>query len=369
VRQSLERELGVSLEDHQWIQATLLVSMGGLGLRRVETHSPGAYIASLGASSDIMEEIVGRKVEMETKVVRLVDLINSLSGEGELTPEGALASTQQVISHTLDQHQVKLLQEVLTDERDKARVNSVGMLRAGDWLNAAPVRALGLHLRPKEFTAAVKYRLGIPVYPSADPCIACGEDSDKFGDHAIGCGKEGERIYRHNVIRDAIYETAKQASLAPAKEQSALLPGSQAKPADVYIPGWANGRDAALDVTVVSSLQKELKKRAAAEVGSAAVRRHSDKMTKYFRDCDREGIQFFPIVVEALGGWHSDAAAAVSKLARQLASHTGREEEETTRYLFQRLSLLLMRGNAALILNRTPFHVSAEVDGDQDFDT
>jgi hypothetical protein len=79
----------------------------------------------------------------------------------------------------------------------------------------------------------------------------------------------------------------------------------------------------ALDVTVVSSLQKELRKRAAAEVGSAAARRHGDKNTKYFRDSDREGIQFLPIVVEALGGWHSDAAAAVSKLARQLASHTG----------------------------------------------
>ena len=71
--------------------------------------------------------------------------------------------------------------------------------------------------------------------------------------------------------------------------------------------------------------------------------------------CDREEIQFFPIVVEALGGWHKDAAAALSKLARQLASHTGRRDEETTRYLFQRLGLLLMRGNAALILNRTPF--------------
>jgi hypothetical protein len=70
---------------------------------------------------------------------------------------------------------------------------------------------------------------------------------------------------------------------------------------------------------------------------------------------------------KASGGWHSDAAAAVSKLARQLASHTGREEE-TTKHLFQRLSLLLMRGNAALILNRTPIHVAAEVDGDQDFD-
>ena len=56
-----------------------------------------------------------------------------------------------------------------------------------------------------------------------------------------------------------------------------------------------------------------------------------------------------------MGGWHKDAAAALSKLARQLASHTGRRDEETTRYLFQRLGLLLMRGNAALILNRTPF--------------
>ena len=91
-------------------------------------------------------------------------------------------------------------------------------------------------------------------------------------------------------------------------------------------------------------------------------------MRKHFRDCD--GNQFFALVVEALVGWHTDAAAAVPKLARQLASHTGRrEEEETTRCLFQGLSLLLMRGNAALIQNRTPFHVEAEVDGDKDFDT
>ena len=66
-------------------------------------------------------------------MVRLVDPINSLSGEGELTPEGALASTTQ--------YQVKLLQGGLLDERDKARVNSVGMLEAGDWLNAAPVHS------------------------------------------------------------------------------------------------------------------------------------------------------------------------------------------------------------------------------------
>ena len=39
VSQSLERELGISLEDHQCIQATLPVSMGGFRWRRVETYS------------------------------------------------------------------------------------------------------------------------------------------------------------------------------------------------------------------------------------------------------------------------------------------------------------------------------------------
>ena len=88
-------------------------------------------------------------------------------------------------------------------------------------------------------------------------------------------------------------------------------------------------------------------------------------MTKYFNYCDGEGIQCFPVVMEFLGGWHADAVATVSKLARQLASHT----EETSRHLFLRLGLLLMLGNAALILNRTPSHFDAVVDGDLDFDT
>ena len=73
-------------------------------------------------------------------------------------------------------------------------------------------------------------------------CMWRGVDSDAYGDHAVGCGKEGERIFRHNILRDAIHQTAKQASLTrtPAKEQSAPLPESQAKPADVFIPGWSN---------------------------------------------------------------------------------------------------------------------------------
>ena len=55
-------------------------------------------------------------------------------------------------------------------------------------------------------------------------------------------------------------------------------------------------------------------------------------------------------------------------MGRQLASHTGGDEEDTVRFLSQKLSILLMRGNAALILNQTPRFVCAAVDRDLDYD-
>ena len=150
------------------------------------------------------------------------------------------------------------------------------------------------------------------------------------------------------------------------KEENSLLPGSAEKPADVYIPGWSNGRDAALDVSVVSPLQIQLVKRAAEETGSAAGKRFQEKLNKYHTPCKNEGIDFIPVVVETLGGWHEESEKVIIKLARQLSTQSGQRYEETSRHLFQRLSILLTRGNAALITNRIPTSVDPVIDGDLD---
>ena len=62
---------------------------------------------------------------------------------------------------------------------------------------------------------ATKYRLGLPVFDSAGPCPACLRQSDVHGDHAMCCGSGGERISRHNNLKDAIYQTAVAAGLGP----------------------------------------------------------------------------------------------------------------------------------------------------------
>ena len=64
------------------------------------------------------------------------------------------------------------------EERERARLLSVTLDHAGDWLNSPPIKALGLHLRAQEFVLCLKYRLGLPVYDSAGPCPACLRFSD-----------------------------------------------------------------------------------------------------------------------------------------------------------------------------------------------
>ena len=115
---------------------------------------------------------------------------------------------------------------------------------------------------------------------------------------------------------------------------------------------------------MVSPLQALLVKKAAEEAGSAASKRYKDKLTKkYHQPCDREGIHFIPVVVETMGGWHPESASVLSKLARQLAAQTGVTNEETTRHFFQRLSILLVKGNSSLIMRRMSICTDARVDG------
>jgi hypothetical protein len=238
--------------------------------------------------------------------------------------------------------------------RDQARMASLGLPHAGDWLNALPSPSLGLHLRPEEFVTAARLRLGAPVFQTAGPCPACQEHSDAEGDHALCCAYQGERIARHNHLRDTLYKTAVSAALGPTREGRFLLPGNDRRPADLLIPHWTGGRDSALDVTVTHPLRPTVLAGAAAEPGFAAEAAYKRKMADSAEDCRREGIVFLPMAAESLGGWHPVAVQQGEKLASALARHTGEDERVASRQLWQRLGVTLQKGNTALVLNRTP---------------
>ena len=118
----------------------------------------------------------------------------------------------------------------------------------------------------------------MPVFTSEGPCPACLRFSDALGDHALCCGTGGDRISRHNHLRDALFDTAAAAGLGPVKEGRFLLPGADRRPADVFLPNWTGGLDAALDVTVVHSLQDATVAGAADTAGHALSFAYERKM-------------------------------------------------------------------------------------------
>ena len=275
-REALVRILGSPVTDQQWQQAKLPVAMGGLGLRAAVDHAPAAYVSSFLSSKSLVSQLLsntqqqaevdeaeldGAQADLDEAPIpgNLMEALKTrLEVETEVTMDFLHGQTQKQLSAAIDlSNQNRLKNQVQADgqQREVARLACLTMPHSGDWLNCPPVVALGLRIPATEFILAVKYRLGMPVFGSDGPCPACNRPSDKYGDHALNCGYSGERITRHNLLRDAIFDVASSAALSPVKDGRFLLPGADRRPADVFIRGWAGGQDAAYDVTVINPLQ------------------------------------------------------------------------------------------------------------------
>ena len=126
---------------------------------------------------------------------------------------------------------------------------------AGDWLNVVPSPALDLSSHDQEFLFYPLYWLGLQMFGEGLGCPVCQVDADLFGDHQVGCGGNCDRILRHNFLRGAVFSAAQSAAIVPRREVPSLVPGFWSRSADIYLSCWKRGRPAALDITVISTLQ------------------------------------------------------------------------------------------------------------------
>ena len=141
-----------------------------------------------------------------------------------------------------------------SDLRFKALCVSTSLPHSGDWLRAIPSPALGLHLQDWEFHLCLLYWLGVPMVEKGSQCPLCLAATDSFGDHFIACGGNGDRILRHNSVRDVLFSAAKSAALSPRKKVPSLIPNLISRPADIFPPCFTRTRPAAIDVSIISPL-------------------------------------------------------------------------------------------------------------------
>src|SRR5947199_1256529 len=97
--------------------------------------------------------------------------------------------------------------------------------------------------------------LSVPLAWMVLILFSLGEQTlDLQGDHALCCKKSGDRITRHNRLRNLIF---KLGLLAPEMEKLGLLgvtDRSRRRPGDVSIKNWSLHRGLAIDVAVTCPL-------------------------------------------------------------------------------------------------------------------
>ena len=176
---------------------------------------------------------------------------------------------QRQLIAMVDESVQRSLNDMAESKRDQPHLQSLSLLNASVWLFAVTSPSLGLV--PPEFRTAVLYGVGRPAFPYDGLCGDCGQHTSKnYGDHEVGCAFHGERIARHNHLRDVISSTAQSANLGLLLEERDLIPGGD-QPANILLSNHAVGQHEAVDVCIVSSLQAQLIDRAAVEPGYALV--------------------------------------------------------------------------------------------------
>lgn len=142
--------------------------------------------------------------------------------------------------------------------------------------------------------------------------------------------------------------TSKATHLDLKKELPNLVPGSIAKPADVYLPLWKRGKSAAIDVTVISLLQATRAHRYNPQALSIA---ENKKRAKHRENCATQGVCFITVAVETFGRWREEAVYILSSIASYLPSGSS---HSPVAHMWQRLAVALQRRYAALWIRRMP---------------
>ena len=117
--------------------------------------------------------------------------------------------------------------------------------------------------------------------------------------------------------------SAAQTAEPPRKEFPSLIPGSQARPADIFLLDCERGRPTALDVTVISTLQPLTLQGAALTPGHALAVGENRKMAMHASQCQAVGLSFVPLVIESLWGWSDLAAKTLSSIGHLLGQRLG----------------------------------------------
>ena len=180
LRSLLASILNIDLNhDGSWLQATLPVHAGGLGVRRAVQLAPSAFLASAaGCSSLLIREIFPPCIHACVDPHIDLALIAWKQSHTEPPPSLPESSHQRVWDAPLIAATITSLLDGASQQAT-VRLLAVATPELGAWLNALPISSLGLKVDDDVVRIAVGLRLGVAIcHPHK--CCSCGADVESL---------------------------------------------------------------------------------------------------------------------------------------------------------------------------------------------
>jgi len=329
----------VNLTESQWLQASLPIRIGGLGVRSVSSLAPSAFLASAAGTSALQELILSSiPTNIDVEVSRTQVQWSTLCKLN--CPIGMMAHNQQSWDSLVTQTVHSELLANSSSRQDKARLLAVSAPHSGDWLKALPLSSCGLRLDDEAIRVAVGLRLGTSLC-EPHTCI-CGTAVNVLGTHGLACKRSAGRIGRHQFLNDILWRALNRANIPAVKEPQGLVRSDGKRPDGVTQIPWSEGKCASWDVTVTDTLAASNVNTSSSAAGSAAEVAACKKLQKYAEIMNR--YTFVPIAFETLGPVNIAGTDFIDEIGRRSHCITGDQREKA--FLWQRLSMALQRYNA-----------------------
>ena len=345
LKTAFENITNSNLDDNAWSQATLLVFMGGMGLRSTIELSLSAYLASVHSVINLVSLIIPN-----------INFSSCFDDAFEHWNDNFAAFDKPDICKSLQScwksiiltKKMESLSSSCDNSISECRLLALSSKHAGKLIDALPSASLSTLLDNDTLRIATALRLGTKI---CEPHICvCGAAVHENGLHDLSCQKSADRRSRHDEINDLIKRSLVSAGISSVLEPIGTCLEDDKRPAGMTLILWAFGKALLWDATCVDSFASCYIANSSKSLGFAACEAETKKIKKYASLC--HDYHFVPVGVETTGVLGKHTIDFFKLLGHKLKLATG--EPRSSSFLLQRFSIAIQRGNAASILATHP---------------
>ena len=281
LRSTLSNIVNINLDSESaWLQASLPVKAGGIGIRRTTQLAPSAFLASVAGCSSIVHHILPLPFIECANACTKATLVVWGEDHSHPPPPSPSSCRQKAWDAPKIKATVDYLLESAANDLTKVRLLALSCPESGAGLNALPLSSIGLRMDDDVIRIAVGLRLGLAVcHPHA--CSECGADVNEDGIHGLTCRYSRGHHSRHSALNDIVKRPLEATKVPCHLKPSGLYRSDGKRPDGASVVPRQRGKILVWDATCSDTFATSHREIAVRETGAVAAAAEHRKRSEY----------------------------------------------------------------------------------------